>query len=192
VRDNRDLIIQLQPNKALPGMEFSDVVKKRWMCRQYLDKDVPEETIEKILDVASHFPSAGHTQPQELIVIRGQEVKEALGEAALGQMFIAEAPLVIVVVSDTRRSAAQYGSRGVHFYAIIDGAFAAMLLLLAAVNEGLGTVFVAAFDDQRVQKVLGLPKEVRPIGILPIGYCAERAQKLSRRSRQAIIHYEKR
>jgi nitroreductase len=66
-----------------------------------------------------------------------------------------------------------------------------MLLLLAVVNEGLGTVFVAAFHDEQVQKVLGLPKEVRPIGILPIGYCAQRVEKLSRRSKQAIIHYEK-
>jgi nitroreductase len=172
-------------------MDFLDVIKKRWMCREYLKKDVPEETIERILDIGSHFPSAGHTQPQEFIVIHHQEVKEALGNAALGQMFIAEAPVVIVVVSDTRRSAAQYGNRGIHFYSIIDGAFAAMLLLLAVVNEGLGTVFVAAFHDEQVQKVLGLPKEVRAIGILPIGYCAQRAEKLSRRSKQAIIHYEK-
>src|SRR5260370_18598357 len=96
-------------------MEFADVVKKRWMGLQYLDKDVAEETIEKLLDLASHFPSAGHTQPQEFIVIRDQEVKEALGEAALGQMFLAEAPVVIVVVSDTRRSVARSGSRGIHF-----------------------------------------------------------------------------
>ncbi len=65
-------------------MDFLDVVKKRWMCREYLDKDIPEETIERILDIASHFPSAGHTQPQEFIVIHNQEVKEALGNAALG------------------------------------------------------------------------------------------------------------
>jgi nitroreductase len=172
-------------------MEFADVVKKRWMCRQYQDKDVTEETVEKLLDLASHFPSAGHTRPQAFIVIRHQKEKEALAEAALGQMFLAEAPVVIVVVSDTRRSAARHGSRGIHFYSIIDGAFAAMLLLLAAVNEGLGAVFVAAFDDQRVQHVLGLPKQVRPIGIIPIGYCAEKAPKLSMRSKQAIIHYEK-
>src|ERR687893_2038494 len=140
-------------------MNFEMVVKKRRMCRKYLDRDVPQEKVDRILDMGSRYPSAGHTEPQEFIVVRDQRVKEALAQAALGQMFVAQAPLVIVVVSDTRRSAKRYGARGVRFYSIIDGAFVAMIILLAAVDEGLGACFVAAFHDREVQQVLGLPPD---------------------------------
>jgi nitroreductase len=85
-------------------MEFAQVVRKRFMCRSYEDRDVPEEALERILDMAVRFPSAGHTQPQEFIVIRSEDTKYHLARAALDQFFITEAPVVIVVVSDTRRS----------------------------------------------------------------------------------------
>ncbi len=172
-------------------MDFETVVKRRRMCREYLDRDVPPEKLDRILDLASRYPSAGHTEPQEFVVVRDQRVKENLARAALDQMFVAQAPLVMVVVSDVRRSARRYGERGVQFYSIIDGAFVAMLTLLAVVNEGLGTCFVAAFYDREVQEVLGLPSHIRPIGIIPIGYCAEGPRKLRRRARTQIIHRDR-
>ena len=173
-------------------MDFETVVKKRRMCREYTDREVPQEKIDRILDLASRYPSAGHTEPQEFIVVRDGRVKEDLAHAALDQMYVAQAPLVIVVVSDTRRSARRYGERGVNFYSIIDGSFAAMLILLAAVNEGLGACFVAAFYDREVQQVLGLPPAVRPIGIISIGYCAEGgSRKLSCRYKGRIVHRDR-
>ena len=172
-------------------MDFEKVIKKRWMCRKFRKKDVPSEKIEKILQVAYKSPSAGHTQPQEYIVIRDQKVKEDLGKAALGQMFIAEAPVVIAVVSDKERSAEVYGDRGRNFYSITDGAFSSMLILLSTINEGLRACFVAAFDDDAVSSVLNLPEHVRPIGLIPIGYCAEKPRKLHRIPRDKILHKEK-
>jgi nitroreductase len=169
-------------------MNFELVVKRRRMCRAYSDREVPQEKVDRILDLACRYPSAGHTEPQEFIVVRDRRVKEDLARAALGQMFVAEAPLVVVVVSDTRRSARRYGERGVRFYSIIDGSFVAMIILLAVADEGLGACFVAAFHDQEVQRALGLPPEVRPIGIIPVGYCSERPRKLARRSKARIVH----
>ncbi len=172
-------------------MDFETVAKKRRMCREYSDRDVPQKKVDRILDVASRYPSAGHTEPQEFIVVRDQRVKEDLARAALDQIFVAQAPLVIVVISDTRRSARRYGERGVHFYSIIDGAFVAMLILLAVVDEGLGACFVAAFYDEVVQEVLDLPPHIRPIGVIPIGYCAEGPRKFRRRSRAQIVHRDR-
>ena len=172
-------------------MDFEMVVKKRRMCREFLDRDVPQEKIDRILNLASRYPSAGHTEPQEFIVVRDQRVKHDLARAALDQMFVAQAPLVIVVVSDVRRSSRRYGERGVHFFSIIDGAFVAMLILLAVVDEGLGACFVGSFYDQEVQDVLGLPQDVRPIGIIPIGYCAEEPRRFPRRSRAQIVHLDR-
>jgi nitroreductase len=172
-------------------MDFETVVKRRRMCREFSDRDVPQEKIDRILELASRYPSAGHTEPQEFIVVHNRRMKEDLAHAALDQMFVAQAPLVIVVVSDVRRSARRYGERGVRFFSIIDGAFVAMLILLAVVDEGLGACFVGSFYDEQVQEVLSLPQEVRPIGIIPIGYCAEGPRKFRRRSRSQIIHRDR-
>lgn len=172
-------------------MDFKDVVKKRRMCRAFEDRPLPEDSLETILDLALRFPSAGHTQPQEFIVVTDDEIKLALGDAALDQMFLADAPVVIVVVSDTTRSARRYRERGVSFYSIIDGAFASMLVLLSAIDQGLGAAFVGAFDDDEVAGVLGLPEHVRPIGIIPIGYCAEGPERYRRRGRGEIVHYDR-
>jgi nitroreductase len=56
-------------------VEFAQAVKKRFMCRRYGDRDVPDEVLERILDLAVRFPSAGNTQPQEFIVIRSQQTR---------------------------------------------------------------------------------------------------------------------
>jgi nitroreductase len=172
-------------------MDFETVVKRRRMCRVFLDRDVPQEKIDRILDLASRYPSAGHTEPQEFIVVHNRRMKEDLAHAALDQMFVAQAPVVIVVVSDVRLSARRYGERGVRFFSIIDGAFVAMLILLAVVEEGLGACFVGSFYDEEVQEVLSLPQEVRPIGIIPVGYCAEGPRKFRRRSREQIVHRDR-
>jgi len=103
-------------------------------------------------------------------------------------MFIAEAPVVIVVCADTSRLATRYGARGVHFCSIVDEAFAAMIILLTVMNEGLGCCFVGAFHDDRVSQVLRLPDHVRPIGIIPIGYPAEGPEKSPRIPLERIVH----
>ena len=172
-------------------MGFREVVRRRFMCRAFEDREVSEEKIAALLDAARRYPSAGHTQPQEFVVVRDQRVREELGRAALDQMFLAEAPVVIAVVSDTARSAARYGRHGVEFYSILDGGFASILVLLAAVDGGLGATFVAAFDDEAVAGVLGLPGHVRPIGLIGIGYCSQTPSRHPRRPRQEIVHLDR-
>jgi nitroreductase len=157
-------------------MDFESVVKRRRMCREYLDKDVPEEKVDRILDVASRYPSAGHTEPQEFIVVRDQRVKEDLARAALGQRFVVQAPLVIVVISDTRR----------YRWSLRRDAYAA-----CGGERGFGHLFRRSVLQSGVQEVLGLPLHIRPIGVIPIGYCAEGPRKLRRRSRAQIVHRDR-
>jgi len=169
-------------------MEFERVIKKRAMIRAYQDRDVPDALIEKLTILAQKAPSAGFTQPVEFIVVRHAPVKRALADAALGQNQLTSAPVTIAVVSDTKRSASQYGDRGKNFYSIVDGAFAAMIILLACVDEGLGACFVAAFDDEKVSEVLGLPDHVRPIGLVTVGYPREKPSRRKRISLSKLIH----
>ena len=68
----------------------------------------------------------------------------------------------------TSRSVNRYGKRGTEFYSVIDGAFASMIILLSAVNEGIGASFVGAFEGDKVAKILGFPVHVKPIGIIAL------------------------
>jgi nitroreductase len=152
-------------------IDFWEVIKRRKSSRSFdRSKDVSENDIKKLLEAANCAPSAGAIYPTEFKVIRDQEVKNLLAKAAFGQYFIAEAPVVIVVIADIEKSAAKYGKRGRNLYAIQDAAAATENLLLAATALDLGTCWVGAFDEDEVSKILKLEKSQRPLAIIPVGW----------------------
>ena len=172
--------------------EFDDIIKKRKMIRLYIqDKLIPQQIVDKLITNAHRAPSAGHTQVQEFIIVQDPLIKKKLGEAALNQEQVYDAPLLIVVCANTSRSVNRYGKRGREFYSIIDGAFASMLILLTAVNEGIGACFVGAFLDEKVSEILELPEYVKPIGIIALGFPAEDPGKFNRIDISKLVHYEK-
>lgn len=100
---------------------------------------------------------------------------------------------MIVVCSNTSRSEDRYGRRGREFYSVIDSAFASMLILLTAVNERIGAGFVGAFEDDKVSEILKLPRYVKPIGIITLGYPKETepVERFERIPIDDLIHYER-
>lgn len=173
-------------------MEFDEVVRKRKMIREYeRNKTIPDYIITKLIENAHRAPSAGHTQVQEFIIVKDHLTKSKLGDAALGQSQVYDAAELIIVCSNTSRSVDRYGKRGRDFYSIIDGAFASMLVLLTSVREGIGACFVGAFEDEKVSKILGLPEYVRPIGIITLGYSAERPEKVDRIDLTNLVYYDR-
>jgi SagB-type dehydrogenase family enzyme len=137
-------------------------------------------------------PSAGALYPLEVYVIAGNvknlpagiykynipdhqlvkivdgDQRSALGNAALGQGCIKSAPAVMVLTAVYERTKKKYGERGVR-YAQIEVGCAAQNVYLQAVSLSLGTVFIGAFDDDEVRKVLGAPDDEQPLAILPVG-----------------------
>ena len=75
----------------------------------------------------------------------------------------------------------------------MDGAFASMLILLTAVNERIGAGFVGAFEDDKVAEILKLPRYVKPVGIITLGYPKEMepAERLEILAIEDVTHYEK-
>lgn len=173
-------------------MEFDEVIRKRKMVRQYqTDHPVPDNIVDKLLENAHRAPSAGHTQVQEFIIVKDETIKKNLRQVAVNQKHVEEAAILIVVCANTSRSVGRYGQRGREFYSIIDGAFASMLILLTAVNEGIGAGFVGAFEDDKVSQILELPQDVKPIGIIALGYPAEDPEKIERIQLKHIVHQDK-
>jgi len=171
-------------------MDFFEVIKTRRSVRAFTNEQVSNEEVETILEAARWAPSAGNIQPWEFIVVRSPEVKRGLGEAALNQTFIEEAPVVIVVCANTLRSGQGYGSRGINLYCLQDTAAATQNMLLAAQAMGLATCWVGAFHEEEARKVLNVPTGVRPVAIIPVGHPDEKPRMRSRRSLEEIVHHE--
>ncbi|MHB1324102.1 MAG: nitroreductase family protein [Coriobacteriia bacterium] len=162
-------------------MEFSEVVSKRRSVRHFNTKlAVSESDVRALLEAAIHSPTAGNIQPWRFFVVRSAEARERLA-ASLRQPWAAAAPVVIVVAVDPRPCAARYGDRGEYLYSIQDTAAAATSILLAAVDRGLASCWIGAFDESAVSEAVGIASPVTPVAVLPVGYSAEAAGKPSRR-----------
>ncbi len=156
-------------------MDFWEVVEQRRSIRRFRpDRDVPPETVERILRAAIAAPSAGNRQPWHFYVVREPQSKEWLARAAYNQRFVAEAPVVVVVCADPGQSAGRYGQRGSSLYCLQDTAAAVENMLLAVTALGLGACWVGAFDEVAAATALGLPPHLRPVAMVPIGHPAER------------------
>jgi nitroreductase len=177
---------------ASNGMSFAAVVRRRAMVRAYKADPVPERMIRQLLQYAVRAPSAGNLQPWEFIVVRSAEHRDRLAKAAFGQTWVASAPVIIATCADIQRSGQRYGTRGT-FYSLVDTAFASLLILLGAVEQGLGACFVGAYDQEEVTKILALPEHVRPVGLITVGYPAESPRKpgTPKIPLDKLVHYER-
>ncbi len=162
-------------------MEFSEVVARRRSVRHFNTKlAVTDEDVNALLEAAVTAPTAGNIQPWRFVVLRSQEARDRLA-AAMGQKWATAAPVVIVVCVDPRPCSARYGARGEELYAIQDSSAAVETLLLAAVDRGLASCWIGAFDDDAVREAIGVTRPIRPVAVLPIGYSAEAAGRPARR-----------
>jgi nitroreductase len=162
-------------------MEFSEVIAKRRSVRHFNAKlDVAEEDIRALIEAAVAAPSAGNIQPWRFTIVRSMEARERLA-GALRQRWATTAPVVIIVSVDPRPCAARYSDRGERLYCIQDSAAAVENILLTAVDRGLASCWIGAFDSDAVRDAMGILAPIEPIAILPVGYSAESAGRPARR-----------
>jgi nitroreductase len=166
-------------------MEFFEVLEKRHSTRSFKNKEVEEEKIKKIMEAINSAPSAGNLQSYKVFIIKDKEEKKKLVDASFGQEFIAEAPIVFVFCADQKNH--RYGERGKKLYSLQDATIAAAYSQLAATALGLGSVWVGAFDEKEVLKVLGNPEQLLPIAIIPIGYSDEKPKQRIRKNLEEIF-----
>jgi len=155
-------------------MSFFDLIKERSSIRSFKSRELSEEEMRKLLKAANSAPSAGNLQSYEILAVKNQDLKDGLVEAAHGQKFIGQAPVVFVFLQDKERSEKKYGERA-ELYSIQDGAISATYLQLAAEELGLGSCWVGAFDDQDVTKLLETEK--KPLALIPVGYSGRKPSK---------------
>ncbi len=169
-------------------MGVLDVIKARRSIRDFIDREISEDAMSRLIDAAVWAPSAGNLQSRKFYFVLNQEIKKRLAAAALNQGFVARAPLAVVACMD-RRIAQRYGDRGVNLYAIQDVSASIINMMLVAHEMGLGSCWVGAFDEFEVIEILDLPDNLRPVAIIPLGYPAHIPKPPRRVSIQDAVEF---
>ncbi len=167
-------------------MEVLKAIKERRSIRKFLDKEIPKAAIDALIEAILWAPSAGNLQSRRFYFVSNMDIKRNLAKAALNQDFIYQAPLTVVACLDTRIRR-YYGERGTELYAVQDVSASIQNLMLEAVELGLGSVWVGAFYEEEVRKILNLPEYLRPISIIPVGYPANKPMPPSRVSKEEMV-----
>lgn len=172
-------------------MDLFEAIDKRRSVRQFRsDRDITENELERVLHAAIMAPSSGNTQCWRFVVVRDSALKHRIANEAGHQLFIDQAPLVIVVCADLARASETYGERGRDTYALQDTAVAAENMLLAAKALGLGACWVGSFDEEKAREILGLDESIRPLAIIPIGEPAEPGKRIPpRRALKEVVDF---
>ncbi len=169
-------------------MDFFEVVATRQSVRAFQPQPIEPEKLQQILDAIDRAPSAGNLQGYEVYLVTNRSCLQALAQSAVGQDFVAQAPLALVFCAHPARSAEKYGQRGIGLYCVQDATIACAYAQLAITALGLATVWVGTFDDEAVRQAIGAGDELDPVAILPIGYAAETPERRSRRALVDLVH----
>jgi nitroreductase len=169
-------------------MDFFKVVANRHAIRGFDRRPVEEEKLRAILEAANAAPSAGNRQAYDIYVVTDVRKRSALCRAAGAQGFVLTAPVCLVFCASPFRNEDKYGSRGRNLYSVQDATIACCFAMLAAVAQGLATVWTGAFDPDEVREVIGAPEDSTPVAILPVGYGAAEPEPRDRRPLEDLVH----
>lgn len=190
-------IVSLPKPKLSGRMSLEETLAKRRSVRSFADRKLSMEEISQLFWAAQGItdprmgfrtaPSAGALYPLEtyavtpeavyrylpdkhgLAKVKDGDVRRELCAAGLGQAYIRQAPLDVVIAGVYERTRSKYGLRAER-YVWLEAGHAAQNVLLQAVALGLGGVPIGAFRDRVVQQAIGCPDDHRPLYIIPIGF----------------------
>ena len=168
-------------------METLEAIKSRFSARSFLDKDIPKEKLWEIIRAAIRAPNAGNLQSFRFVIVTEDNVKEKLGKSSYNQQWIAQAPVIIAVCSDSSDLSKYYKEKAIA-YGMQDCSAAAENILLAATSLGIQSCWVAAFNEGEVSMALRLPQFVTPHVLIPLGYSKE-TQSSTRHHPEFLVHF---
>jgi nitroreductase len=164
-------------------MELFEAIRTRRSIRKYTDKPVEDEKLSAVIEAVRQAPSWANKQCWRMVVVREKETRQKLSDLSYVESYmapmgykanpskkaLAEAPVVIALCADPADSGTLWEQQ----YYLVDCGIAAQTLMLAARAQGLGSVFVGIYEEQKVKELLGVPASVRVVGLFPMGYPTE-------------------
>jgi nitroreductase len=166
-------------------VDFYEVLKTRRSIRSYRRDPVPEDKLQRILEAARGAPSAANRQPVFFYVVRDEQLRKGMLQVYAQQWF-ADAPVIICAC---HRPSEAWCRRDGKSYADVDLTIAMDHLILAAAAEGLGTCWIGAFKPQALRELLGLPPDLEPVALTPLGYPAQQPSPTPRKPLDKLVEY---
>ena len=148
---------------------FLDLAKARFSTRNFTARPVEDEKLEKILEAGRLAPTAKNQQPQKIYVVQSEEGLEKLNRLT---RCVYGATTVLLIAYDEERVWQNPLEEGVHS-GEVDVSIVATHMMLEAAELGLGTCWVGWFPPTETAEAFQLPKNIRPVLLLPIGYTNE-------------------
>ena len=167
-------------------MNLFEAIEERRSVRSWAEREVEEEKLRQVMEAARLAPSARNLQEWKFVVVRDAALREQLIEAANGQRFVGEAPVVIVACAVEHDHVMSCG----HPSSLVDVSIALEHIALAARALGLGTCWVGAFDQDKVRGVLGIPDSVQIVELMPLGYPASWPDARGRKAPDEVVCYD--
>ncbi|MBR4709977.1 MAG: nitroreductase family protein [Bacteroidaceae bacterium] len=148
-------------------MEFKEVVKARYSCRSYIDRQVSEEALKAILEAGRLAPTAKNLQEHHVYVLQSEE---ALAKVDAWSHCRFGAPTVLAVTYDKNNVYTYPGSN--RQSGIEDAAIVATHMMLAAKDEGVDSCWLNAVHMDELHEALGLPENEDIVMLLDLGYAS--------------------
>lgn len=167
-------------------MDVIEAIEKRRSVRVYQDKPIPEEKLKKILEAARLAPSARNCQDYQLVVVKNEKIRNKIASEATSESFIGAASVIVVAVALDP----EYIMPGGIPAHPVDIAIAVDHMTLVAVEEGLASCWIGAFNQGRIKEILGIPDRYIVVVLLSLGYPAESPGRKFRKPLKEIISYD--
>ncbi len=148
-------------------MEFKEVVKARYSCRSYIDRQVSEEALKAILEAGRLAPTAKNLQEHHVYVLQSEE---ALAKVDAWSHCRFGAPTVLAVTYDKNNVYTYPGSN--RQSGIEDAAIVATHMMLAAKDEGVDSCWLNAVHMDELHEAIGLPENEDIVMLLDLGYAS--------------------
>jgi FMN reductase [NAD(P)H] len=202
VSEAGELSVRRRSETAAGGLLFAEVLRRRRMVRNYTDEPVPREPVERIVARGRKAPSGGFSQGVRMVVVTEEATRKRIAELArepeyvkLGfEPWISKAPVHIVVASreesyhERYRKPDKLDESGEEVdwrvpWWWVDAGKSIMLLLLAAIDEGLGAGLfgLVGDDNDRLRELLDMPADLEIVGVVTVGHAAPETVGGSRR-----------
>lgn len=162
-------------------METIDAIMQRRSIRKYKKESIPEDDLKKILECGRQAPSAANRQPWRFIVVRDSDLKQKVASACSGQMWLADADVILAGVGIPEISSEWYP---------VDVAIAMQNMILSATDLGYGTCWIGAFDQEKVKAVLNLPESETVVALTPIGVPDQEPGPKPRRATEELFVWQ--
>lgn len=169
-------------------MDINHIIDTRFSCKKYLSKKPKLSLISQMLEQAIKAPTAGNLHSFRFVVVNHEDLKLKIAKSSFNQIWMAEAPYLIVVCYDSTNLKRHYNEKASQ-YGIQETAIISTFLLLLAKEHGLDGCFVSAFIKEEISRFLELPDNVIPEVIIPLGYANEVKKKTYRPSIDLVTFY---